>query len=329
LTPEASIIIGTFNRAARLREALASLLCQRMTAGAFEIVIVNDGSTDQTQEICTKLAQEHAFVQVVCHSENLGLAAARNSGINAARGSCLLFIDDDCVAEPDWAVNLLSALRDHEIVAGCIRSPMSPFFLLCHNISEFHPFLPGQKGRTVPFIAGANFAMRRSVHEAVGKFSQSLRCAEDMEFFLRARERRIEGWFCPDAAVTHIPERKTLLSLLSYSAEHAQHTICLRQEFSKLLSTPAVMRSPLLLLLSAPFIALFVTLRIYDANPQLRRTFTTLPFIFAAKCAWCVGAAIGLRKYRLNEDRFSSFPAPSASLASSAVRFIKDNRRGR
>lgn len=296
MTLRASIIIGTYNRAGQLKRALDSLIAQKLPAGTFEIIVVNDGSGDRTPEICAEFAAAHPFLRCVNHLENLGLAAARNSGIKEAGSNCLLFMDDDCEADPDWAENLLAALENHQIASGCIRSPRSPFFLFCHNISQFHPFLPGQQARELEFIAGANLGLRRPVWEAVGGFCRSRRCAEDMEFYLRARACGFKAWFCPSAVITHIPERCSLGSLLRYSARHARYTIRLRRDFAGILATPAVLRSSLLLFLAAPLIALRVTARIYLGNPQLRRAWAAAPFVFAAKWAWCIGAAAGLRQ---------------------------------
>ena len=86
-----SVIIPSYNRAAFLPEAIESLLSQ--TYPEFEIVVVDDGSTDETKEVCDR----YPTVQYI-YQNNQGVSAARNTGIRASKGEYLLFLDsDDCL----------------------------------------------------------------------------------------------------------------------------------------------------------------------------------------------------------------------------------------
>ena len=109
--PELSVILCSYDRREVLRECLDSF--QRQTAaGRFELVVVNDGSRDGTREMLD--GYRFRVSHEVLHRENGGLAAARNSGLAAARGRLLLFINDDTIAHPELVERHLAAHAAHE-----------------------------------------------------------------------------------------------------------------------------------------------------------------------------------------------------------------------
>ena len=300
-----SVIVCTHNRAALLGRLVGSLTAQPAFAEwqpgcPHEIMIIDDGSTDKTPELCKEWAQRYVYLRSFRHSENKGLAAARNTGIREANNDDLLFVDDDCVAAPAWLEQLAGALEEHAIVAGSIETPFRPFFLLAFNVATFHPFLPGRRSGPAESLAGANFALRRSVCSRVGTFDESLTCAEDFEFLLRARSLGLSAWFESTAAVLHIPPRDSLSVLLRYAAAHASTTILLRQRFGTVMNTPRILRHPLPLALSTPFLAAGVTLKIFLSNRKAWRYLHIAPFVFASKMAWCAGACRSLMRQRKN-----------------------------
>lgn len=297
----ASVILCTFNRARLLRRALEGLGRQTLTLDRFEVVVVNDGSCDDTAEVCARAGEALPNLRAVSTGGNVGLAAAANLGVRAARGDHLLFTDDDCIAREDWAERTVDALRTSPIVAGAIASPRSPYLLLCHNVAQFHPFMGRRAAGPIGAIAGANMGWRRSILEELRGFDEASR-TPDTELVLRARRRGYGVHFAPEAVVTHVPERATLRVLLAYAAEHAASTILLRQEYRALLRTPFVLRAPSLLLLLAPLIALKVTGHIYLSRRELRREWRTAPVVYGLKLAWCWGAAWGLWRGQRGDD---------------------------
>lgn len=293
--PAVSAIVCTYNRAGRLERALRALGRQTPPPGGMEIVVLDDGSTDETPQVCARLAGELGNLVYVSGGANGGLSRARNMGAAAARGEFLLFIDDDCIAEPDWAVRMTESLRAEPVVAGAIGTLYGDYVQLCHNIAQLHGFMPCQKAGKVALMAGANMGFRRAALEEVGGFREGLRYAEDMDIALRAREHGYRPYLNPDAVVTHDPDRSTFRAIFAYAAAHAARTIHLRNAHRASLRTPFVLRSPVLLLCASPVIALAVTLRIYLSSAALARRFTTAPVVYALKVAWCIGAAQGLR----------------------------------
>ncbi len=104
-----SVIIPVYQAASTLHACVNSLLSQE-DAGEYEILLVDDGSTDGSGEICDRIREQHPQV-VVCHTENRGAAAARNRGIDEATGTLITFVDSDDTVEPDY-LDYLRRLRD-------------------------------------------------------------------------------------------------------------------------------------------------------------------------------------------------------------------------
>lgn len=98
MAPFFSLILPAYNVAPYLERCLRSILDQRMTD--YEVILVDDGSRDDTPHICDDYAQKHACIRVI-HKENGGLSSARNAGLEQARGKYVWFIDSDDWIEPD------------------------------------------------------------------------------------------------------------------------------------------------------------------------------------------------------------------------------------
>lgn len=265
--------------------------------------MVDDGSTDDTAEACNTVRSELPNMKYVPMGEHVGFSRAGNMGLRTARGDLLLFTDDDCIVQEDWVERMTAALDQEPIIAGTIASPTKNRMKLCHNIDEFHPFLPGRKAGPGNFIAGANMGFRRSVLEELNGFCESEQLCRDMELILRARQKGYQPYHAPDVVVTHDPDRTTFASVLSHSMFRASETIRLRVQYRSLLKTPFVLRSPILLLVCAPLLALKVTTGIYLSNWRLARYFWTVPFIYTLKLAWCWGAARSLWTHPIEKSK--------------------------
>jgi len=97
MPPKVSVVIPTYNRAHLLGDAAATVLAQ--TCADLELIIVDDGSGDATQDVCTALAGSDQRVRYI-YQENKGPNAARNAGVHAAQGRFIAFLDSDDLWEP-------------------------------------------------------------------------------------------------------------------------------------------------------------------------------------------------------------------------------------
>jgi glycosyltransferase involved in cell wall biosynthesis len=115
-----TLVLPTYNRAGALRANLETMLAMRDVA---EVIIVNDGSTDETVEVCRQLGDER--VHVITHPQNRGVVAARNTGVDAAHGAWVLFGEDDCRFPLDYAVVLRDEAERHG--ADIVGAPLIYF----------------------------------------------------------------------------------------------------------------------------------------------------------------------------------------------------------
>ncbi|OGM10691.1 hypothetical protein A2Z22_05285 [Candidatus Woesebacteria bacterium RBG_16_34_12] len=118
--PFVSIIVCTFNGSSRISDCLDSLINQDYSEGSYEIIVINDGSIDNTLKILTKYP-----VKVVTHHKNLGICAARNSGLQNASGSIVAYTDDDCIADKNWVRNLVNNYGVNVMAVGGVTVPYS------------------------------------------------------------------------------------------------------------------------------------------------------------------------------------------------------------
>lgn len=152
---DASIIIPTYNRSASLQRTLESLACQDADQWSFEVIVVDDGSTDETSNICQ---QPYPFYLRYLRQENQGSAKARNAGAELAVGNILIFLDDDMIAEPGYLSGLLEEHRmyPHIVAMGierpCLIEPASIYTHIVVAERERH-VLTRQQGAFVNFTA--------------------------------------------------------------------------------------------------------------------------------------------------------------------------------
>ncbi len=257
---------------------------------------MDDGSEDDTAAVCRSFHEKLPGLRYVSCGNRTNLPVARNLGVSTARNEFLLFTDDDCIVSSEWVETMSTALAQHPIVAGAVNNSGASFVEECHNIAQFHHFMPGRSARPETFIAGANMGIRRSLIQEMGGFAASQRIASDTEFVLRCQERGIAIVFNQGSPVTHRPGRSSLLAAFRYARDHSKVTIRLRKRFCGLLRTPSLLLVPGALLLAAPLIAAKVTAQIYLGNRRLLKRFHTIPLVFALKLASCWGAFRGLHQ---------------------------------
>jgi glycosyltransferase involved in cell wall biosynthesis len=214
-----SVIIPCHNQAHFLSEAIESVLSQ--TYPHFEIVVVDDGSTDNTQEV----ASSYPGVRCV-RQENQGLAAARNTGIRRSRGEYLVFLDADDRLLPDALEAGLSALKDHPecaFVAGRYR------YIAFDGSPLLTPQPPRPQGDHYLALLGRDYIAvpavvmyRRPVFEYVTRFDPSVSPADDYDLYLRiarefpihCHEKVVAEYRQKDAKPLNNPEL-ALISILS------------------------------------------------------------------------------------------------------------------
>ncbi|MFI5251635.1 MAG: glycosyltransferase [Bacteroidota bacterium] len=192
---EFSIIVPTYNRLPSLKRALESLF--RQDFPSFEIIIVNDGSSESTAEYLTALAGEHKLTYL--HQQNKGPALARNLGIGAARGKYIAFIDDDCIAPPNWLSWYHKRFNETGAsgIGGSSRTgDPSTLFAVANDliVNFFKENLNNRAENQTPFLTSNNAAYTKSCLDHVGGFHKDFkRGAEerDLNFRLAAAGEKL------------------------------------------------------------------------------------------------------------------------------------------
>ncbi|HNU10254.1 MAG TPA: glycosyltransferase family A protein [Rubrivivax sp.] len=208
--PTVSVVIPAYNAAWCVRKAIDSVLAQDF--GAHEIIVVNDGSTDDTLAV---LRSYDGAIRIV-DQRNSGLSSARNAGIRAATGEFVAFLDAD-----DWwlpsklarQVDLLHARPDVGFVstAARVEDPQGQFLNAWPCTECSGPFLPWLFGANGD-VAGSGSAVmaRRGLFEQVGGFDETLHSLEDVDMWMRLAA--VTGYACVSEPLAVILKRPGSMS---------------------------------------------------------------------------------------------------------------------
>jgi len=225
-TPDISIVVCTQNRAAMLRGALASLYDLPADGFSYEIVVIDNGSTDATPSVTASAAAESRHPLRCIHEAEKGIVSARNRGIREARGRWIAFFDDDQLADSRWLAELYRGARDKQcrvaggsvhltFPAGCSRR-LDPTVRMLLGEAKLGDEPRPYGGRLTPGCG--NLMIERSVFEQVGVFERTVSGrGEDTDLFSRIERAEIAAWYFPAAIVHHLtpPERLNDEYLLS------------------------------------------------------------------------------------------------------------------
>lgn len=187
-----SVVVPTYNRRTIVSRTLERLFAQHCPSDSYEIIVVVDGSTDGTAEAVRCLSAPCSFR--VIEQENRGLAGARNTGLHAAKGDVVLFLDDDMLCDPNLVAEHLAAHSTQEGIAafGAIfLSDDSPPSLAAQcfqrEIGAAHlaPRTPDDTNWLQEDCVFSNSSLRREVLLQLGGFDETFRVREDLEFGAR------------------------------------------------------------------------------------------------------------------------------------------------
>ena len=208
--PFVSVVVPTRNRADLLSDALGSLVEQDYPADRYEILVVDDGSIDDTPSVVEALGQAHpkprlSLLRQPARNQN----AARNRGVSEAKGELIAFFDDDELAPPDWLSGLVAGCTRHpdaEVVGGPYRLRFeAPPPRLCERCgpAEGHYELGEEEGEAEE-AAGGNMMIRRRAFARTGQFDESLQGhGDDTEWMIRHRRKGGRIVYLPDVAIWH------------------------------------------------------------------------------------------------------------------------------
>lgn len=198
--PRVSVVVCSYNGSKTLQECLESLM--KLDYADYEVILVNDGSTDATEEIAAK------FPTVVYHhQENRGLSVARNVGAHLASGEIVAYTDDDCVIDEHWLHYLVRAMLDQQVegIGGPNITPeFDSWVAKCVASSPGNPSHVMLDDRHAEHIPGCNMAFRRSTLLGMGGFDPQYRVAgDDVDVCWRLLDAGLDIGYAPGAMVWH------------------------------------------------------------------------------------------------------------------------------
>ncbi len=198
-TPLLSVVIPTYNRKDLLKECLDSLLDQTYPKEDYEIVVVDDGSTDGTEDMLRQMSGEHGNLRYF-RQENGGPAAARNFGVSNSSGGLLVFINDDGRAPREFLENMADCLNNNPGISSCVGNSVPVYKNRLFNLLDGH-FRNRYKDDRL--LSGLSFGrrfdsnclgMRRTAFEKAGGFDKRFKWAGedgDLECRLLKSEEKI------------------------------------------------------------------------------------------------------------------------------------------
>lgn len=220
-----SVIIPTYNGDRKIGDTIESLLRQTISPNKFEIIVVDDASTDATAHVVERYKTSYTRYHIRCIrlQVNQGPAVARNVGIRNACGSILFFTDDDCQAPAMWIENHTTVYtRNPEVVGvGGWYTPLTRelrenrYHLFIHfwhtfMLRDVYGSLEGKdmlfKGRsTFPAINTGNLSVKKYIVAVVGGFDERFKTpsSEDIEFSIRIRRSGFEMYYLPFMVIHH------------------------------------------------------------------------------------------------------------------------------
>lgn len=199
---QVSVIIPVRDGAATIRETLESVLAQEC-AFDWEVVVVDNGSTDGTRSIVDALAAEHPRLRVVPALEGSGPSHARRVGIGATSAPWLVFCDGDDVVVPGWLAALSAALVDGEVATGPLDTTVLNPPWLAASRGVYPKDRPLTWHGCFPVASFGNVAIRRSTCERIGPFDETYTTSEDHEYSLRLAAAGVPITFVPEAVVQY------------------------------------------------------------------------------------------------------------------------------
>jgi len=225
--PLVSVVVCTYNRADLLASCLRSLACQDFDAESFEVIVVDNNSSDETPRIAGACAESDGRFRLVQEAEQ-GLSHARNRGWREAAGEYIAYIDDDALAYPDWVSEMHAFTTRHPEVCA-FGGPYDAF-----STSPFPPWLPLEYGswslgdierpirKGAEWINGTNMVFKRELLAEMGGFSISLgMCGntvsygEETRVLLDIQDAGRTVFYVPSMKVRHfLHENKMSLSWL-------------------------------------------------------------------------------------------------------------------
>jgi glycosyltransferase involved in cell wall biosynthesis len=206
--PMVSVIIPVKNEAKRIVACLESILATDYPKNCYEIILVDNGSTDDTAQIATGLG-----VKVFVRPE-LTISGLRNFGASVAVGEILAFVDADIVVSKNWLPSVVNCINHSDDIGcvGCVPSPPAEYGWVAGTWWLLEQPPGTDSGDQVGWLPSANIAVKKRAFESVGGFDTSLVTCEDVDFCYRLGTK-YKIVYCREMGAIHCGAIRSLAEL--------------------------------------------------------------------------------------------------------------------
>ncbi len=223
-----SVVICTYNRVDYIQDAMESLYHQTINKQQYEIIVVNNNSSDNTVQVCEDWIAAHSDTYYAFYNEaKQGASYARNKGAALAKGSLLCFMDDDAIAEPDYLERIIRFFEEHPDAGGLggriipkyiPEEPIWMSYYVSSLVGNFHYSSEVAVFSPSKYPLESNMIIRKKDFEAVGGFNEALPGVvgtlriggEGKDFFFKLKALGRIIYYDPAIKVQHIVETSKL-----------------------------------------------------------------------------------------------------------------------
>jgi len=180
--PTLSVVVSTYNRVRLLDLCLASLTRQDLDASRYEVIVVNNNCTDGTAELAGRYCSRYANFRTVIES-NQGHSHCKNRGCREARGTHVVYLDDDAYVDPPYLSNMMKVIRQHD--PDILGGPVYPFYTdrkphWFKDEYEIREYARTSGFSTTCRVSGGNFIIKKALLEKLGMHDVNLGMAGDL-----------------------------------------------------------------------------------------------------------------------------------------------------
>ncbi|MBF0466526.1 MAG: glycosyltransferase [Nitrospirae bacterium] len=303
---KASVIVPAFNAEKTIKDCVTALTEQSFSKEDYEIIVVDDGSTDKTGEIVQTLPVRYVS------KPNGGPASARNLGASEAKGEIILFTDSDCVATSEWLGEMLKPFSDSEVkaVKGAYRTPLKSLTARFAQIEFEERYEMLKKAPSIDMIDTYSAAFLKDVFDSAGGFDESFPVAnnEDTELSYKLSSMGLKMVFNPDAIVNHLGHPDSVLRYAKLKFWRGYWRMAVYKRFpGKMVKdtyTPQTLKIQIL--------ALFSTVFSLPLIPLFWDTYLDLPTIFVVLVSFFgfLASTLPLTFFSLRKDMITGLLSP-------------------
>jgi len=290
--PRVSVIVPVYNRSQLLAQCLASLCAQNYPRDSYEIIVIDDGSTDESAEVARAIGQIWNGELHIISQANGGPSSARNAGITASKADMVAFTDSDCTAAPDWLDSLVSTYNATQAdgVGGPIINNL-PHTWVAEYLLATHFFRHRERKGIVDYLVTANVIFKRASLVTIGGFTARKGVwGEDADLSFRLKQSGYSLALSPTGAVTHYGTPISLGGLITELYRYGRGNAILSGQWHN-------HRTPMVELArhgAAALLAPLLALRLAKAV-GLAKALSFWPIIVTEHLAFCWGLVNGMR----------------------------------